>query len=257
MVDSKDTPTKDKSQQVDEDLDNTSDGTSEDITLDGSKTKIEDIPDEYREKVEEIKKGFQRSFTKKSQVLAQKEKDLEDKIKKGEEWEKWYSEHKPSIEAYNANLTDFSDYLKKKRNGVTDEIDHVNEDDTGDITTRQINKAIKIAQDASTSTKDLQERASAALKMLMRTQSLSISKYKELGVDPEKVMDFASRRGITDMDEAIQGAYAKEIKEAEFSKRLEEEKEKWQTQSNTNVLSTNMPMGKTVRKVLARDRAKR
>lgn len=257
MLADSNTPTKDQDQQVDNDLDNGADGTSAEITLEGTKFKVEDIPEEYRNKVEEIRKGFQRAFTKKAQSLAQKEKELSDKIKKGEEWDSWYSTNKASIEAYNANIGDFSEYLKKKRDGVSDEIDHVNEDNTGDITSKQINKALKIAQDAATSTKDLQERATAALKMLMRTQSLAMSpKYKELGVDPEKVMDFASRRGITDMDEAIQGAYSKEIKEAEFSKRLEEEKEKWLTQQNTNVLSGNMPMGKQVRKVLARERGK-
>ena len=252
------TPTKDQDQQVDKDLVNDADSTSdEEIALD-SKTKVEDIPEEYRDKVEEIRKGFQRAFTKKSQSLAQKEKELIDKVKKSEEWDTWYSTNKASIEAYNANINDFSEYLKSKRSGnISDDIDHIKEDDTGDITSRQINKAIKIAQDAATSTKDLQERATAALKMLMRTQSLSMSpKYKDLGVDPEKVMEFATRRGIVDMEEAVQGAYSKEIKEAEFAKRLEEEKEKWSTQQNTNVLSGNMPMGKQVRKVLARERGK-
>jgi hypothetical protein len=252
------TPTQGQDQQVNKDLDNDADSTSAEITLEGTNVKVDDIPEEYRDKVEEIRKGFQRAFTKKSQSLAQKEKDLTDKVKKADEWDGWYSTNKASIEAYNANINDFSEYLKSKRSGgVSDDIDHIKEDDTGDLTSKQINKAIKIAQDAATSTKDLQERATAALKMLMRTQSLSMSpKYKDLGVDPEKVMDFASRRGITDMDEAIQGAYSKEIKETEFAKRLEEEKEKWSTQQNTNVLSGNMPMGKVVRKVLARERGK-
>jgi len=255
-LDSKDTPIKDKGQQADG-LDNGSDDTSEDITLESSKAKIEEIPEEYRDKVEEIRKGFQRSYTKSKQVLAQKEKDLEDKVKKSDEWERWYSEHKPSIEAYNANLTDFSDYLKKKRDGISDEVDHVKEDDSGDITSRDINMVKKMAIDASRSQKDFEQKAGILLDMLVTTQSLMVSKYKDLNVDPKKVMTYAQKRGIVDMEDAIKGAYSDEIKEVEFAKRLEEEKEKWQTQSSTNVLSANMPMGKTVRKVLARERGKR
>lgn len=239
---------KDDTKPTDENLDKKDDtGASEDTNKDELKLDTSDLDPEVAKIVEEKVKGFQADYTKKTQTLAQERKELKEKVEKGEYWENWHQENKQGIEEYNASLEKAKD--RSDAGDTSTAFDETADDVFGDA-------GVKKAMQANAETKkELESQMTSGFNMLVDLFAVQNKEdYAEIKVDPKKVVEFAFKKKITDMDEAVQGCYRKEIEETNFQKRLKDEKSKWEEQQKTNVLNVSMPMGRTERRVLAKNR---
>lgn len=214
-------------------------------------TNLDDIPEEYRSILEEKMKSLNKDYTKKTQKLAADRKEMEDKIEKGEYWSDWYANNEKGIKEYN-------EYLQKK--GKSDKSsdssvdDYTSFDDAADDVFGDTNVKKAMAKQAKDK-EELQDQMKAGMNMLVELiDVVRKDRYKDININPKKVMEYAFNKRTTNMDEAVEGLYRSDIMERDFQKRLSEEKEKWEEQSKANVLSINMPQGRTTRKVIARTR---
>ena len=94
--------------------------------------------------------------------------------------------------------------------------------------------------------------------MLVELQALSARAEKE-GTpvpDPKKVIKYAQENGLIDVKKAYEGAYSDEILNAKITKAVGDAEVTWKAKHETDVLTNNMPKGREVRKVLAKDRGK-
>lgn len=234
------------SKPTDETLDKgTEDGASEDTTKDELKVDTTGLTPEQAKLVEEKVKGFQADYTKKTQALAQEKKEMADTLEEGKYWKTWHAENKQGIEEYNASLE------KARDNSEAGDNDGALDAAADDVFT---DPGVKKAMAANAETKkELEGQMTSGFNMLVDLFAVqNKEEYSDLKVDPKKVVEFAFKKKITDMDEAVQGCYRDEIQESKFQSRLKEEKAKWDEQNKTNVLNVNMPMGRTPRNVLAK-----
>jgi len=213
---------------------------------------IKDLDEDSQKKV----KGFHADYTKKTQALADERKKLEeemaamkDKIAVGEKW--WEFEQNPD----NAKIVEeFNEYKAKREKQLSDEFDDSDDDDYSDPAVKQLKKSVAQTQKEMN---DLAKAAQVSNKMLVDLFSeLQSKRIRDLSfeIDPQRVLTYARENNLLNMKNALLGCYSNEIKEEEFQKRLDEEKEKWEEQRKTNVVSPTMPLGRQVRKVIARKR---
>lgn len=222
-------------------------GTGEDTQEDDLKLDTSDLDPTTAKLVEEKVKGFQADYTRKTQSLKQKEKEMEEDVKAGKYWKTWHEDNKQGIEEYNASLEKAKD--NSDASDTNNSFDDTADDVFGDA-------GVKKAMQANAETKkELESQMTAGFNMLVDLFALQNKpEFADLKVDPKKVVEFALRKKTTDMAEAVEGCYKTEIQEQNFEKRLKDEKAKWEEQAKTNVLNVNMPMGRTERKVLAKMR---
>lgn len=241
-------PTGDTTQDTDKGTDQGDAGASGDTTEDKIEVDLSDLTPDQKKLVEEKVKGFQADYTRKTQALKQKEKEMADDLEEGKYWKTWHADNKSGIEEYNASLEKAKD--RSDAGTSSKAFDDVSDDVFGD-------EGVKKAMQANAETKkDLESQMTAGFNMLVDLVRLQNKKeYKDLDVDPKKVVEYAFKKKLTDMDEALQGCYRDAITEKTFKERLEAEKSKWEEKNKVNVLNTNMPMGRTPRKVLAKLRS--
>lgn len=233
---------------LDKGTDSVDKGASEDTQEDDLKLDVSDLDPNVAKIVEEKVKGFQADYTRKTQAIKQKEKEMADDIEEGRYWKNWHSENKDGIAAYNDSLEKAKDSSNAPDN-TSSSFDDTADDVFGD-------EGVKKAMQANAATKkELEEQMTSGFNMLVDLFALqNKDEFRELKVDPKKVVEFAIRKKTTDMKEAVEGCYRDQIEEQRFQKRLQEEKSKWEEQAKTNVLNVNMPVGRTARKVLAKVR---
>jgi hypothetical protein len=212
--------------------------------------------DELSDKEKAVIRGFQKDYTQKTQKLSEEKKALKEKIEKADYYEQWHSDNTQGLKEYN-------DYVEKVRAGQIkadtkssrehSEIDTDTSYDADDVMGSKDVKKV-IAEQAKTK-KELEDLYQSGFNMLVDLFSVSgKDDYREVKVEPRKVIAYALQNKITNMDKAVQGCYDKELREVWFSTRLKEEKDKWDEQQKAGtVMSGTMP-GRTVRKVLARNR---
>lgn len=212
--------------------------------------------DELSEKEKAVIRGFQKDYTQKTQKLAEERKTLKEKVEKADYWEQWQSDNAQGIKEYN-------EYVEKVRAGQikadtksskdSSDIDDTSYDAEDVMGSKDVKKVIA---DQAKTKKELEDLYQSGFNMLVDLFSVSgKDEYQEIKVEPRKVIAYALQNKITNMDKAVQGCYDKEIREVWFNNRLKEEKDKWDEQQKAGtVLSGTMPGGRTVRKVLARNR---
>jgi hypothetical protein len=211
---------------------------------------IKDLDEDSQKKV----KGFHADYTKKTQSLSEERKKfeeekkaLQDKLAVGEKW--WEFEQNPE----NAKLVEEFNQWKAEKEKKLDDLED-DEDDLDDPTVKKLRKSVAQNQKELS---DLQKATQVSNKMLVDLVSeLQNKRYRDLSfeIDPKEVLTYARDNSLVNIKAAIEGRYSDEIKEDEFAKRLEEEKEKWQEQEKTKVVTPTMPLGRQVRKVIARKR---
>ncbi len=230
--------------------DTTDDTSTSEDTQDLDKVDDDKLKD-LDEKTQKLIKGFQADYTKKTQKLADERKQFEDKLKVGEKW--WEFEQDPSNQKI---VEEFNEYKAKKLKD--DEPDAADDDD--DDTSLDDPDVKKVKKSVAQMEKEMAEfKQVMQISLKMQNDLFSELQAKDIKdlpfpIDPRKVVDHAKANNMVDMRKAIRDCYADEIKEHEFQNRLTAEKDKWVEQQKTNVLTPTMPQGRTVRKVLARDR---
>ena len=225
--------------------DDTSEDTGKDTTPDLEKVDEESLKDLDEDTQKKIK-GFHKDYTRKTQALAAKEKELKEKAEMGEKWENWFRDNDSLVK-------EFNEWKAKKDNPPPADTS----DDDLDLADPAVKKVHKSVAQVQKEMNELREATKVSSKMMIDLVSeIQRKKYRELPfeVEPRKVLNYARENNIFDMKKAIDSCYADDIKEYEFSKRLEEEKEKWTEKEKTNVLSAPMSLGRQPRKVLARKR---
>lgn len=245
MVDS----TEDKTPTDDKVDDSASDSPDLDKVDDDS---LQDLDEESKK----IVKGFQKDYTKKTQSIAQKEKDfaerekaLEDKLAVGDKWYEFEKnpENAKLVEEFNTWKAN-----KGKEPEPTDDDD--GDDDFVDPAVKTLRKSVAKQQQEMN---DLAQATKVSSKMMIDLMSEVQSKrYKDVSfeIDPRAVLTYARENNIFDMKKAIEGCYSDPIKEDEYAKRLAAAEEKWEEKHKTTVLGDAMPLGRQVRKVIARKR---
>lgn len=209
---------------------------------------IKGLDEESQKKV----KGFHADYTKKTQRLAEKEKEfeqrmaaLEEKARSGEKWDKWFLDNDDLVQ-------EFNDWKARKDQGPADD-DVGDDDDLDDPSVKKLKKSVAQTQeDMNKLTKATQTSNKMLLDLMSEMQRKEIRELP-FDIDPKRVLEFAKENNIYDMKRALLTCYADDIKEDEFQKRLADEKEKWNEQNKTKVVTT-MPQGRQVRRVIARKR---
>lgn len=232
---------------LDKSTDSGNKGASGDAT-DDLKLDVSDLDPEVAKLVQEKVKGFQADYTRKTQALSQKEKEMLEEVEEGRYWKQWHADNKQGIEEYNASLE------KAQSRSKADDSDDEDFSDTADDVFGDAGVKKAMAANAQTK-KELEQQMTSGFNMLVDLFAVqNKDDYKELKIDPKKVVEYAFRKKITNMDEAVRGCYNEEIMEERFKSRLADEKSKWEEQQKNNVLNINMPVGRTARKVLAKSR---
>jgi len=223
--------------------DDTSDAPDLDKVTDDS---LQDLDEDSRKKV----KGFQADYTKKTQALAEEKKridELKKKAERADELDNWL--------ATDPTVKEFNEWKAKRDQQVTEDVTDDDDDDSfTDPKVRKLEKTVaKLQEEIGNTVK----AAGISNKMLVDfTSEVQNKDFRDVPfeIEARKVFAFARENSMVDMKRAIKGCYADELKEHEFEKRINEEKEKWKEQENTNVLSGALPLGRQVRKVIARKR---
>lgn len=214
--------------------------------IDIDKVDVKTLPEDVAKAV----KGFQGDYTKKMQALADKVKEFEGKQKTDGDWNQWYKENVGLITEFNTWRAKAEEDNASVTKGVTDDDD----DGTGTI------KAVQqLEKKTNEQVKQMDGALTEGFQMLVQLQSLSATAEKEGKPvpDPERVIKYAQENGLVDVKKAYDGAYADEILEAKITKAVTDAKATWDAKNQTDVLNQNMPQGRTVRKVLAKDRQKK
>jgi hypothetical protein len=230
-------------------------GTGDKIDLDKfDEESIKDLDEESQKKV----KGFHADYTKKTQALADARKKFDeeiaakqDKLAVGEKW--WEFEQNPA----NARLVEeFNEWKQKKEQKLDDLEDDLGDDDD-DLDDPSVKKLRKSVAQTQKEMNDLTKATQTSNKMLLDLMSeMQRKEIRDLpfDIDPKRVLSFAKENNIYDMKRALLTCYSDDIKEEEFQRRLADEKDKWEEQRKTKVVTPTMPQGRQVRKVLARKR---
>jgi hypothetical protein len=224
------------------------DDTSTDESLDLDKVTDESLKDLDEDTQKKIK-GFQADYTKKTQALAEERKEI-DRLKtraaRADELEH-FLDTDPLVK-------EFNEFKAKKEKGESDSID---DDDDEALTDPDVKKLKKSVAQTQKEMNELTRATQVSNKMLVDLMSeIQSKRFRNLTfeISPQKVLNYARENNLVDMKRAIDGCYADDIKESEFAKRLEQEKEKWVEKEKTTVLTSTMPLGRQVRKVIARKR---
>ena len=217
-----------------------SSGTAE-VSFDISKVDINSLPDEYQK----IIKGYQGDYTKKTQAISERSKEMQDKIATAEKWTGWYEQNKGLI-------SEFNDW-RGKVDLAGDDDDPDSNDNDEPLTASALKKLEKKIDERNTQSDNA---FSQGFQMLVKLQGLQMRSGTDITPDPEKIIKYAKENSITDIEAAYEGAYKDEILTARIAKAVAVEKEKWESNNKADVLNANMPKGREVRKVLARDRKK-
>jgi F0F1-type ATP synthase membrane subunit b/b' len=242
-------------------VDDNTDKLTDDIdSNDDDKGKSDDSPDlekaddeklkDLDEKSQEIVKGFQKDYTQKTQKLAEERKEFEDKLKVGEKWYEF--EQNPENAALVEEFNEFK--ANKAKKAAEPDPDEDDDDTLADPDVKKLKKTVAQTQEEMN---NLTKATQVSNKMLVDLVSeMQSKKIRDLpfDIDPKKVLSFAKENSVVNMKRAIEGCYAEDIKEAEFAKRLEAAEEKWKEKEKTNVLTGTMPLGRQVRRVIARKR---
>jgi hypothetical protein len=220
--------------------------------FDLDKVNVDELPSEIQEQV----KRFQADYTKKTQSLKEKEKENEEKIKRGEQWDNWYDRNKDTLEDYNK-------YAQKIASGENVHIDNradntvIDDDDDLDPDTgvETVNvKAIK--QDLEKGKQELKREIAVGQEVLLDLmEEIQVGDYP-FKVNPKKVIEYAKKEGVGDVKKAIRGAYQKELIDHEVKTRVEEEVAKEKEKLKINVVNDSQPQGRIVRKVVKRGATK-
>jgi hypothetical protein len=231
--------------------DNTDKGTVDKFDL--SKVKIDELPEEMRETV----KGFQADYTKKTQAIKEKEKTIEgqeEQIETGKKWGEWYSRNQNTLAQYN----EYAKNLTKDGNVHIDnqpkvKIDNDDDDDNDMFSddSKKVRKELKT--DINTVRDEVKQQNSDTTKSLNAGMNMMVSLMKvvqdneyDFKIDPEKVIQHAREEGIADMNKAVNSAYYNEIRDSEIKKGIEDGVAKEKEKLNLDVVTDNMPRGRTV-----------
>ena len=210
---------------------------------------LKDLDEESQKKI----KGFQADYTKKTQALAEERKKLEElkeRAKRADDLEHWL-ETDPVVKEFN-EWKEKRD--KKVQEDVTDDVDDDEDDSYTDPKVRKLEKTVARLQEEIGNTV---KAAGISNKMLVDfTSEVQNKEFRDIPfeIEARKVFAYAKENGMVDMKKAIKGCYSDEFREFEIEKRINEEKEKWEEKEKTNVLSGTLPLGRQVRKVIARKR---
>jgi hypothetical protein len=184
--------------------------------------------DELNEEAQKIIKGFQADYTQKTTALAEDRKELEDRAKSGEEWSNWYKENEPLVE-------EFNEWKKNK------DLDDGSDDD----------ETIPTSEDAKVRSRidGLETMYKTGFGMLLGLMKVQ-RENPDYNIDAEKVITYAQKENITNMDKAFKGAYSDDILKKTVAEGVEKAKKDWEEKHKTDVMSTNMPIGRETRKVI-------
>jgi len=221
--------------------------------FDLSKVDVNALSEEIREQV----KGFQADYTKKTQAIKDKEKEMADTIERGKQWDNWYDRNKDSLNKFNEYAQQIANggngNLHKDNRSTTPVVD---DDDDGDLEIDAGGKRVKrdietIRQDFETGKQELKNEIAIGQEVLLELmEEIQVGDYP-FKINPKKVIDFAKKEGIGQVKKAIQGAYKEELIEHEVNQRVEAklavEKEK-----NIKVVNDSLPQGRVVRRVVKR-----
>jgi len=225
--------------------------------FDLTKVNVDDLPEEIREQV----KGFQADYTKKTQALSEKEKETEEKIKRGEQWDNWYDRNKDTLEDYNK-------YAQRVANGENVHVDNRTPDteptigddpeldpDTGG--TVKASEVSKLKQDLDAGKQELKKDIAVGQEVLIDLmEEIQVGDYP-FKVNPKKVIEFAKKEGVGDIKKAIKGAYQQELIDHEVNTRVEEKLAIEKEKLNVQVVNDSQPQGRVVRKVIKRGDTKK
>lgn len=188
-----------------------------------------DVKD-LNEEAQKIIKGFQSDYTQKTTKLADERKGLEEKATKGEEWSTWFKDNEPLV-------GEFNEWKKNKDSGDGDL------DVSADSTVNEEGTKVK------GQIKNLETMYKTGFGMLLGLMKIQRGN-PEYDIDAEKVITYAQKEGITDMEKAFKGAYSEEIITKRVKRGVEEAKLAWDEKHKTEVLSSKMPIGREVRTVI-------
>ena len=214
-------------------------------TDDIEKVDVETLPEDVAKAV----KGFQGDYTKKMQALADRVKEFEDKQKTDGDWNAWFKENEVKINRFNAHEAKAEEEDASVTKNVTDD------DDDG---SGAINAVKQLEKNTNEKTRQMETVFAEGFQMVVQLQALAVKAEKEGKPvpDPERVIKYAQDNGLVDVKKAYEGAYSEEILEGKINKAVGDAKATWESKNQTDVLNQNMPQGRTVRKVLAKDRGK-
>jgi len=219
--------------------------------FDLSKVKLDELPDEIKEQV----KGFQADYTRKTQALAAEKKDMEQKLKRADEWDNWYERNKDTLQQFN-------DYAKKVASGENvhrdnrqpdpDNGDDGNDDDDELFGDKKLKKEVaQLKTDLASGRQEIQQTIAGSNQMLIDLmEEIQVGEYP-FKINPKKVIEFARAEGVVNVKKAIQGAYKDELIEAEVKSRVEA-KLKEEQEKNLKVVNNTMPQGRMVKRVIKR-----
>jgi hypothetical protein len=221
--------------------------------FDLSKVNVDSLPEAIREQV----KGFQADYTKKTQAIKDKEKEMADKIERGTQWDNWYDRNKDSLNKFNEYAQNIANggngNLHKDNRSTTPVVDDDDEDELNlDTGGKKVSKDIgALRQDFETGKKELKNEIAIGQEVLLELmEEIQVGDYP-FKINPKKVIDYAKKEGIGQVKRAIQGAYKEELIEHEVNTRVEAklavEKEK-----NIKVVNDSLPQGRVVRRVVKR-----
>lgn len=228
--------------------------------------KVDDLPEEVRN----IVKGFQSDYTKKTQAISEREKGVtgkEEDIERGKKWGEWYQRNEGTLAQYNEYAKGLSQDgnvhpdNKTDKNKGGDDGDGDGDDDlfSGDDDTKKIKKELKgdigkIRSDLAQQKVDHDSVMQTGMDMMVSLMKVVQDNEFEFNVDPEKVIEFAKKEGITDMKRAVAGSYYGEIRDAEIKKGIEEGVKVEREKLNLQVVNNTMPQGRKTLKVLNREK---
>ncbi len=226
--------------------------------------KVDDLPEEVRT----IVKGFQSDYTKKTQAIADKEKTLvgkEEDIERGKKWGEWYSQNENTLAQYNEYAKNLSQDGNVHPDNKTDKNKDGDGDGDGDEDlfsgddSKKIKKELKgdigkVRSELAQQKVDHNSVMQTGMDMMVSLMKVVQDNEFEFNVDPEKVIEFARKEGITDMKRAVASSYYGEIRDAEIKKGIEEGVKVEKEKLNLQVVTDGMPQGRKTLKVLNREK---
>ncbi len=198
--------------------------------FDISKVDIDKLPKEIQAAI----KGFQADYTKKTTKLAEESKKVAGNVN-------WYEENAELIEEFN----------KYKESGGVEKVKDPEEEiaDPDDFD----KKLAKESKEIKERTDDMFNSGFTTVVDLMELQR----KHPEFEIDVKKVLAYAQKEGIQNIDKAFEGAYGEE----RFQNRLDAERKtieaEFEEKYKTKVLDNAQPRGRErIKIIIPKDRDK-
>jgi len=218
-----------------------SDGAASDdqVSVEGVED-IDKLDPAVKEIVEKYQKGFQADYTKKTQALAREREGFAEEKKSAEEWQKWYKDNAEGIENY-TNWVNRE--AEKETDSPTDDSDKFFESEAEE-------DVVKLDKKMQGQLEDLQANLSSTLRQGYK-QIMDMVKIQmaDPEADTDKILETATKYKITDMREAYNKHYGERLTQKKIDKAVSDAKKEWEEKEKVNVLSSNMPPGRQVRKV--------